>query len=43
MGKRITILYTVQDPNPPEVLRQALVRLTAEHLRRWAQRKRERP
>ena len=36
MGKRITILYTVQDPNPPEVLRQALVRLTAEHLRRWA-------
>lgn len=44
MRKRITVQYTVRDSNPPEVLRQALVRLTAEHLRRWArQRKEERP
>ena len=36
MRKRIVVLYTVRDPNPPEALRRALVRLTAEHLRCWA-------
>lgn len=44
MRKRITVLLTVRDPNPPEVLRRALVRLTAEHLRHWArQREAKRP
>ena len=41
MRKRITVQYTVRDPNPPEVLRRALVQLTAEHLRRWARQRQE--
>ena len=43
MRKRITVRYTVRDPNPPEVLRKALVRLTEEHLRRWARQKEKQP
>ena len=43
MRKRITVHYEVRDPNPPEVLRKALVRLTAEHLRHWARQKEKQP
>jgi len=35
LSKKTEASIVIHDPNPPEVLRQFLLRLTLAHLRRW--------